>query len=74
MSIPASPRPITKAALALGSAVAIAGLVSAAPAHAASNPCSGNKMGSKSSKKTDHAAMGAKKMKSGACGGACSGK
>lgn len=71
---------ITKASLALGSAVAIAGLVAALPAQAAtgSNPCNGTKMGSKSSSKTghtktDHAAISNKMTKS-SNSAACSGK
>ncbi|MCW8307078.1 hypothetical protein AruPA_08525 [Acidiphilium sp. PA] len=71
MKNPTAPNPITRTALALGSAVAIAGLVSAAPAQAATsaNPCAGGKMGAKSSAKPGHAAMTNKKMKSGACAG-----
>ncbi len=45
MKNPSTTPRITKSALTLGSAVAIAGLVAAVPAHAAtsSNPCAGGK-------------------------------
>lgn len=71
---------ITRTSLALGSAVAIAGLVAALPAQAAttSNPCNGKSATSKSgdkmgSMKSAHPAMSKKKMKS-SNSAACSGK
>lgn len=56
MSNPASAFRITKSALVLGSAVAIAGLVAAAPVQAAtsSKPCGGSKTASTSSGKRSH--------------------
>ncbi|GAA5266670.1 hypothetical protein ACOSOMT5_P3099 [Acidiphilium sp. MT5] len=64
MTNQSAPNRITKASLALGSAVAIVGLVATLPAHAATapNPCSGKSTTSKSVGKMDnmkssHAAM-----------------
>lgn len=64
MSNPASTTRITKSALMLGSAVALAGLVAASPAHAAtrSNPCGGSTKGSKSSRKMSYGTMAKQKM------------
>jgi hypothetical protein len=74
---------ITKTSLALGSAVAIAGLVAAMPAEGAStnNPCSGMNMGPKSTGKpgkmnkvkSHHSSTTTSKMKSANCA-ACGGK
>lgn len=71
---------ITRASLALGSAVAIAGLVAVLPAQAAttSKNCSGKSATSKSgdkmgSMKSAHPAMSKMKMKS-SNGATCSGK
>lgn len=70
---------ITKASLTLGSAIAIAGLVAALPAQAATsgNPCNGTKTSMKSSgttdhTKTDHAGMSKRTKSSNSA--ACSGK
>jgi hypothetical protein len=71
---------ITRTSLALGSAVAIAGLVAALPAQAAttSNNCSGKSATAKSgdkmgSMKSAHPTMSKMKMKS-SNGATCSGK
>ena len=72
MTNQSTPHRITKASLALGSAVAIAGLVAALPAHAATapNPCSGKSATSKSTgamdnMKSSHSTMSKSDKKTG---------
>ncbi|MCW8309499.1 MULTISPECIES: hypothetical protein [Acidiphilium] len=80
MTNPTSPNRITKISLTLGSAVAVAGLVTALPAQAATSGsrCNGKTMSSKSSSKTggaqtNHAAMSGKRTTS-SNSATCSGK